>query len=77
MATIFRPANITKRRTRTASLIFLFLPLLILTFAWPAQGAVPGWSGTASLATAREYHTATLLPNGKVLVAGGFQRFLA
>ena len=29
------------------------------------------WSGTGSLATAREFQTATLLPNGKVLVAGG------
>jgi N-acetylneuraminic acid mutarotase len=29
------------------------------------------WSRAASLATGREEHTATLLPNGKVLVAGG------
>ena len=29
------------------------------------------WSSTASLATARYRHTATLLPNGRVLVAGG------
>jgi Galactose oxidase, central domain len=36
-----------------------------------ASGAVGSWSTAARLLTGREEHTATLLRNGDVLIAGG------
>jgi WD40 repeat protein len=36
------------------------------------DGANGSWTATDSLDTARQIHTATLLPNGQVLVVGGF-----
>src|SRR5437660_4213822 len=37
-----------------------------------AQLVYPSWANTGNLNTARSCHTATLLPNANVLVAGGF-----
>src|SRR4029453_19238222 len=52
------------------------IPLLLLTaglvIVEPCVGAPFGCEGSGSLATARAFHTATLLPNSKVLVVEGF-----
>jgi len=62
------PASILARR-------IAFLLLLLgagLMLVQPSAAAPFQWEQTGSLATARLNHTATLLHNGKVLVAGGF-----
>ena len=45
--------------------------LLMLLPGW-ATAQTGTWSSTDPMGTARREHTATLLPSGKVLVAGGF-----
>ena len=54
-------------------LVLFPLPFLgaALVLVHPCAGAGGTWTATGSLGAARSLHSATLLPNGKVLAAGG------
>src|SRR5437660_917544 len=52
--------------------VALSIALILPTHTLPHAPAPGTCSNTGSLTTARATHTATLLSNGKVLVAGGY-----
>ena len=56
------------KRTAIAILLACLFALASSAIAFAASGT---WSSTGNMRSARDGHTSTLLPNGKVLVAGG------
>ena len=66
MKTIIALATLAKRMAFP-----LFLLTAALVFVQPCLGQTGTWSSTGGLTTPRDSHTATLLADGTVVVAGG------
>src|SRR5260370_42313640 len=61
-----------KMNTKTKFFSAVIIPCLVAWFSQSAIAQSGTWTATGNLNTVRQSHTATLLPNGMVLVAGGF-----
>ena len=78
---LINPRTLIGFALRAAGVVLAFGPLSSavavdngaaeLSASVPAQATEGIWTATDDLGTPRTYHTATLLPNGEVLVAGG------
>lgn len=65
------PSSRTSSSPRTLALVLIAIAVLTIAAPLAAAGTSGTWTLSGSLSTARTNHTATLLPNGQVLVAGG------